>query len=337
MPPKEHLAALIGPASLALREILPDLLPGMDIQVFTGLHEALVELRGLRPDSLWLDGQLLGTEDLGTLRLLRRLYPESRVALILGSRKSKLGAVAAELGMGILSSPPQVRQILPLLQHQEEPQDVEQELIAGFADQLNNPLAALIGRLQLMRLSLPRNAAQDLRDNLDFAASSAERLRESLSKLTLLARRRSPNPRVQPLGATFIGLLSEFPGAKAPNMSQGDVQVQADDELLLESFRCLLRVALDLGPGAGPLRSSVGQVQDKAFLDLDLGDPLPLPCRISEILAPYRLNRLLHDPDLGLDLAVANSLLGSQGGSLEVKAGSGVLQGFRVKLPLATG
>ena len=173
MPSKEHLVALIGPASLALREILPDLLPGIEIRIFEGLHEALVELRGSGPDSLWIDGQLLGTEDLGTLRLLSRLYPEARVALILGSKKSKLGGLAAELGMGILSSPPQVRQILPLLKRAEENQDLEQELIAGFADQLNNPLAALIGRLQLINLSLPKDLPKDLRDNLAFASSSA--------------------------------------------------------------------------------------------------------------------------------------------------------------------
>ncbi len=334
MPSKEHLVALIGPASLALREILPDLLPGVEIRIFEGLHEALVELRGSGPDSLWIDGQLLGTEDLGTLRLLSRLYPEARVALILGSKKSKLGGLAAELGMGILSSPPQVRQILPLLKRPEENQDLEQELIAGFADQLNNPLAALIGRLQLMSLSQPKDLPKDLRDNLAFASSSAERLRDSLSKLTLLARRRSPNPRIQPLGATFVGVLSEFDLVEAPDLNEGDHLVLADDELLLESFRCLLRVGQDLGPVGRHLRSQLGHIEDRAFVDLELGDPLPLPCRVSEILAPYRLNRLLHNPDLGLDLAVARSLLMSQGGVLEVRTGSGFLQGFRILLPL---
>ena len=334
MPSKEHLAALIGPASLALREILPDLLPGLEIRVFDGLHESLVELRGSRPDSLWIDGQLLGTEDLGTLRLLSRLYPEARVALILGSKKSKLGGLAAELGMGILSSPPQVRQILPLLKHNEENQDLEQELIAGFADQLNNPLAALIGRLQLMSLSLPADLPKDLKDNLAFASSSAERLRESLSKLTLLARRRSPNPRIQPLGATFIGLLENFAVVQAPDLSAGDLLVLADDELLLETFRCLLRVGEDLRAGGAPLVCRLGRIKDRAFLDLELADPLPLPCRVSEILAPYRLNRLLRDPDLGLDLAVARSLLSSQDGILEVRTGSGFIQGFRILLPL---
>lgn len=333
MPSKESLAALIGPASLALREILTDLLPGIELRVFEGLHEALLDLRGSQPGSLWIDGQLLGTEDLGTLRLLRRLYPEAQVALILGNKKSKLGGLAAELGMGILGSPPQVRQILPLLKRHEEPQDLEQELIAGFADQLNNPLAALIGRLQLMSLSLPKDLPQDLVDNLAFATSSAERLRESLSKLTLLARRRSPNPRLQPLGATFVSLMEEFPTVQAPDLGQGDPIVQADDELLLESFRCLLRVGLDLGQGEGRLASRLGTIGGQAFLELELPDPLPLPCRIAEILAPYRLNRLLQDPDLGLDLAVAKSLLSSQEGDLEVRTGSGFLQGFRVLLP----
>ena len=74
-----------------------------------------------------------------------------------GRGTTSLLDAAAALGIGILRAPIQTRKVVPLLEtvSEGEPPEAIRQLVAGLADQLNNPLAALAGRLQLMKLLLP--------------------------------------------------------------------------------------------------------------------------------------------------------------------------------------
>ncbi|MEZ5987868.1 MAG: histidine kinase dimerization/phospho-acceptor domain-containing protein [Planctomycetota bacterium] len=224
-------AVLVGPAAEALRSQLQELQPQLLVRCFDDLYEAVASLRDERPRSFWIDEKRITGEDVGSLRLLRRLFPESRVMLVLSGRKSKLGDLAVELGFALVPARPELRQLLTFLGPTGTGVDVAEDLVAGIADQLNNPLAALVGRLQLIGLTLPPDLDADLTDNLRLALDSARRLQSSIHKLTLLSRRRTPVPRRQPLGALVLARFTALAGkAVVIEVPKPDPEVLADED-----------------------------------------------------------------------------------------------------------
>ncbi|MFQ5504286.1 MAG: hypothetical protein ACE5F1_05735 [Planctomycetota bacterium] len=346
---------MVGNATNTLRTLLPDIVPAVKIKSFPELYDSVQDLVEFRPDSLWIDATVFGAEDIGSLRLLKRFLPECRMVLVMLQRRPPKALVEAATAhdIGILKGPPQTRTILPLLVQGRRPAETEpaQQLLAGLADQLNNPLAALAGRLQLMEVMLTADADRDLRDNLHLAQESTARLRQALWKLSILGGRRKPNLHALPLRVFLEGLLSSFEAGRILLQPVAEkARVQADEDLFRTAVTGVVAVTLDLArhtPAAAseddsaPLRERMVEVEvespDDGMLPIliRLSSAFPLPCRVEELFEPFRLGRLLTDPDLGLDLSVAKSLLEAQGGRLEPLVDSGFLRGFRVSCCLA--
>jgi signal transduction histidine kinase len=325
-----HVAALIGPETRPLRTLLPELLPAVEIEARDELYDAIPGLIESPPTSLWLDAGPLSREDLGTLRVLRQVLRGARIVLVFAAERgsSSLLDSAAALGVGVLRAPIQTRKVLPLLESAAEgkPPEAIRELVSGLADQLNNPLAALAGRLQLMKLLLPDNCDPDLRDNLGFATESAERLKRSLAKLTMLAGKRRPHLQSWPLSSFAQELRTSLPrvALRQPTIES---DIQGDGELLRFALACVAQVSLDL---VGSESSITLEIQRQRFL-FHFDEPMPLPCRAEELFAPYRLLSLLREPDLGLDLSVARALFEAQDAGLLPILNGGALAGFVVE------
>jgi len=330
-----HVAALIGPETRPLRTLLSELLPAVEIDSRDELYDAIPSLIETPPTSLWLDAGPLSREDLGTLRVLRQLLRGARIVLVFGADRgpSSLLDTATALGVGVLRAPIQTRKVIPLLETVSEgkPPEAVRELVSGLADQLNNPLAALAGRLQLMKLLLPADADPDLRDNLGLATESAERLKRSLAKLTMLAGQRRPHLQSWPL-LSFAQELKA--GLDRIDLRPGSVEsdIQGDGELLRFALGCVAQVSLDL---VGADSSVAIEIQPRRFL-FHFTDAMPLPCRAEDLFAPYRLLSLLRDPDLGLDLSVARALFEAQEATLLPLLTGGALAGFVVEFDGST-
>lgn len=333
-----HEAVLIGPAAEPLASLLQELEPNVHVRRFSDLYAAVTELAATPPQTLWLDGDRLVAEDVGALRLLRRTLPECRTVVIRGARTaSAVLDPALALGCHAIPAPPTTRDVAIVLQTRRATrrQHPTHELLAGLADQLNNPLAALAGRLQLLRLAVDSGDPSDLADNLQLAMQSAGRMQEAIEKLGMLAGRGRPV-----LGpVALLGLLRELAvdlGRRVtPPAGSDDVIVLADAELLAQALKSTIVVALDLaGRGRVALALSArGQGGSVAMVRLE--NPVPQPCRVEEIAQPFRLSRMLRNPDLGLDLAVASTLLEAQGGGLSAQVETGFLAAFEIVLRVA--
>jgi len=345
-PPHRRIAALIGAAARSLESLLNEVDPGLECWRGSDLYGAAPELQRFRPESLWVDLGLLGEEDLGALRLIGRLLPGTRRILIVrrGERKPSWVEVALEMGIEVVRIPAKARDLVPFCapSRRSGSDSPERDLLAGLADHLNNPLAALSGRIQLLRLLQGEEAGPDLSDNLDLAERSARRMQTLLEKLTDLAGRIRPIPgklRLEDLVRKAVETLEAPLGARvlSPEMTEEekDPTLALDPDLAVKALCNLLRPALDLAAEDEPIRLVPRGTEEGRFrLDCLFPTPFPLPCRPAELLTPFRLDPLLRDPDLGLDLAVSRNLLRAQGGDLEVLAEGGLFQGLRVHLPL---
>ncbi|HHI78371.1 MAG TPA: HAMP domain-containing histidine kinase [Planctomycetes bacterium] len=341
--PEIPIAALVGPATAPLGTLLPEIRPGLEVQSWPELYAAIPSFAREKPGTVWIDGSLLSEQDLGALRMLKQLLPHVPIILILGKGKKDPSWLpeAGALDLRILHSPLKPSEVLPLLLPVETAKEqTTSSLIAGLADFLNNPLASLAGRLQLMNILIPPEAPKDFRDNLEIATEAAERMQKILERLTLLARPPRPVARKSPLFGLIRKSLEPFP-YKAFELS-GDLgkgkiegpEFLGDDHLLMQSFSLILGLALDLAGGEDGGDKVLLAFQDKRFaLDVCIPHPLSLPCGIPNLLLPFQLSPLLHNPDSGLDAPAARHLLRGLGGDLDPLLRSGLLGGFRILIP----
>jgi signal transduction histidine kinase len=334
------IAALVGPATAPLGSLLPEIRPGLEVHSWPELYAAIPSFAREKPGTVWIDGALLSEQDLGALRMLKQLLPHVPIILILGegSKDPSWLPEAGALDLRILHSPLKPSEILPLLLPIESNKEQSTTtLIAGLADFLNNPLASLAGRLQLMNLLIPPEAPKDFRDNLEIATEAAERMQKILERLTLLARPPRPVARKSPLFGLIRKSLEPFPhGAFELSGDLGKGKIEGpeflgDDHLLLQAFSLVLGLAFDLTEDNGKVMLTF---QDQQFaLDVRIPTPLSLPCSIANLLLPFQFSPLLKNPDSGLDAPAAKHLLRGLGGDLDPLLLSGLLSGFRILIP----
>ena len=332
----EHLAILVGPQAIPLRTLLPELLGGISCLEFSELYVAVPKLKESEATSIWIDAQLIGNEDLGALRLLGSLQPDAMIVLLCRPGQEESMEEAAALGIKILAIPLETRRILQLLKPlRNRGTDLRDDFIAGLADQLNNPLAALAGRLQLLEIQLPHDAAKDLKDNLDLAMDSSKRIQRAIGKLSRLSEQKAATIALVPLLPLIRELARDIGPAEfeIPKKGTEVFLVRADLDLCRIAFDGLFRTSLDLLAGTARLELQFLPGDEHSTTLLRFMEPIPLPCRLEEIFRAFSLGRQLTDPDLGLDLCLARHLFVSQGGGLNATSQAGFLTGFCVLLP----
>lgn len=313
--------------------MLADLVGTVGISEPTDLYAAIQERFESPPESLWLDTDLLAEEDLGAIRLARRAWPHSRITLVSTDQNTPLLDVALSLGCHVLRRPLRLREVSAIIgASRPAPDDtVPAHLLAGLSDQLNNPLAALAGHLQLLQLSIESGQHDDLLDHLSLAVGCADRIQAALVKLSLLAGQSRPIITEFSINTLVADLEKDF-GAGMMTFDGPLVAAFGDDEMTTRALAAILRVAADLG-GPDPVQVRCTSGEHNVRIECRLGTPLPLPCPAEEVLQPFRLHRVLRDPDLGLDAAVAAALAQAQNGVVQPVVETGFLSGFVLVLP----
>ncbi len=339
------IAALVGPATAPLGSLLPEIRPGLEVRSWPELYAAIPSFAREKPGTVWIDCNLLSDQDLGALRMLKQLLPHVPIILIMGkgSKNPSWLPEAGALDLRVLHAPLKPSEILPLLLPVENSQEPSTStLIAGLADFLNNPLASLAGRLQLMNLLIPSEAPKDFRDNLEIATNAAERMQKILERLTLLARPPRPVARKSPLFGLIRKSLEPFPKGAfelSGDLGKGKIegpQFLGDDHLLMQAFSLVLGLAIDLSQGIdteGTNKVKLAFHNKRFALDVILPAPISFPCSISNLLLPFQLSPVLQNPDSGLDAPAAKHLLRGLGGDLDPLLQSGLLGGFQILIP----
>jgi signal transduction histidine kinase len=201
-------------------------------------------------------------------------------------------------------------------------------LVRGLADEIGNPLMFALGYIQLLRLETDRVHDAETVQKLDLVRTGLSRIDRSLQKLRILVepqrpvlRAVDPRPLIQAAidQATSGQRRAQPPDYRYPQLPPlVPVWVQVDADLLLEALRLLLELCLALVDerAKGLITEQVGGHWFRLLIQVPMAErPYFALARAFE---PYALGELLRGSEVGLNLALARTLLASFGAELEI-------------------
>lgn len=308
----------------------------------TYINGAAGEILGMRD----LVGQVLAMRLPFIAELVATAHDRFELELNVSGRGARFigGSVAPLIGIGRVGNVVVFQDLTELRRLQGEVGRAERlaelgRLAAGLAHEVRNPLAAMIGCLQLLSADAPRLDEEGGR-MLGIVQREAERLSHLVQEFLTYAR---PSP-PRTIGVHSKVLLHELVQTARNGLKTVSVEVITDpdidvvarcdpDQLRQVLWNLLLNadaVVAFAGRG-GRVQVSVGHATGEAVFDIDDDGP-GVPEELRErVFEPFFTTR----PDgNGLGLATCQQLVRQNGGSLVV--GSSPLGGarFSVRLPL---
>ena len=210
------------------------------------------------------------------------------------------------------------------------------EFAAGAGHEINNPLAVISGRAQLMMQS---EISPERRRDAALIHAQAQRVHEMMADLMFFARPPQPQPEVFDLGPALEQLLVELtahPGAegvalRAEGPAQA-VQVRADRSQLLAAVRAMCLNSLFALSGRGEVRLSWSQRGSEVWLAVADTGPGISPEVRRHLFDPYFSGRE-SGRGLGVGLAKAWRIVTMHGGTIEVESGPGQGTIMTIRLP----
>lgn len=217
------------------------------------------------------------------------------------------------------------------------------KLASGVAHDFNNGLAAILGRVQLLR---ERVGDETVSRDLRVIQTAAEDAAATVRRIQTFARR-SPSSSFEPIeAASLIRDAVEFMRTRWENEAHAlgvkyDLEVDCHDELyvlcnpseLREVFVNLIVNALDAMPGGGKLKIGCRRDGDSAiiyFSDTGAGMSEETKKRIFE---PFFTTKGVNGTGLGL--SVSYSIIEGHSGKICVETELGKGAAFRIELPAA--
>jgi signal transduction histidine kinase len=212
--------------------------------------------------------------------------------------------------------------------------DAIAEFSSGAAHELNNPLAVIAGRAQLL---LESEADVERRRQLETILRQAMRVRQILEDLMLFAKPPEPKPTPTPLAFLVgravreLGQLAEECQVSVHNEVPGEgLLVLADMPLLSRAIRELIRNAVEASPRGGRVVITAAEEGDWVELDIvDQGPGIDEAAR-DRLFVPFFSGREV-GRGLGLGLPIARRAVELHGGKLHLVTSSG---GTRVQVLL---
>ena len=210
------------------------------------------------------------------------------------------------------------------------------ELAAGLAHEIRNPLAGIAGVVDIMGKELP--AASPSRAVIGEVQNEILRIQAILNDLLSYARPRPPNFHPADLNTTVeqAVVLSRQQVRTKPiqvNFEQSAAlpSVEHDPPLIQQVILNLLLNGIQAISGAGEVRVAILQDHDSAVVQVsDTGRGIS-PEALPRIFKPFFTTR---SEGTGLGLSLANSIVQSHGGRIEVSSTLGKGTQFKVRLPL---
>jgi signal transduction histidine kinase len=210
------------------------------------------------------------------------------------------------------------------------------QLAAGLAHEIRNPLAGIAGVVDVMSKDLPANSPS--RAVTGDVQKEIRHIQDILNDLLFYARPRPPAFRPSDLNTTIeqaVMLARQQVRNKpvqilfAPNPSLP--LVDHDPALIQQVVLNLLLNGIQAISGAGKVELTTAREQDQAIVEVsDTGKGIPADA-LPKIFKPFFTTR---SEGTGLGLSLANGIVQSHGGTIEVSSASGKGSRFRIELPL---
>jgi signal transduction histidine kinase len=214
------------------------------------------------------------------------------------------------------------------------------EFAAGAGHELNNPLAVILGRAQLL---LVRSDDADAIRSLRAIVTQAQRAHRILRDLMYVARPPEPRPRLCSADEVLRGSIRDAQGEAdargirlvADPRPTTPGKVWADPEPLRHVADVLLRNALEATPPGGSIFvASAGDEQTIRWTIKDSGRGLT-PQEAAHLFDPFFCGRQA-GRGLGLGLPRAARIAERVGGEITWQSTPGLGTSFQLKVPLAT-
>ncbi|MFO1052088.1 MAG: hypothetical protein U1F36_07730 [Planctomycetota bacterium] len=343
--PSPHRIAVVRVPDDALTAALTARAPRGSHRVFRDLADDLQALLAFAPELLFFGGGD-DPEDIGALRALRAALPNCTVVLV--ARRAdelQIAPTADRLGALVLTTPFAQAELSALLEASDSspgrpPLQAFGDLLRGVADEVNNPLMAALGHLQLTECFLDPERDAAALEQLRAAREALDRIAHSLSRITTLGRARSlrhPLPAVD-LRKSLRQVLRGLPDASTARIRIRRLQklaVRGDRELLHTALAALCATALDLAAPDREIRLDLRRIDAVVQLRLRLPPDAAESWHLAGSFLPYHIARVLRGTPHGLDLFLVQSIAHAHGGrAVATRRSAGDLE-LHLELPSA--
>ena len=210
------------------------------------------------------------------------------------------------------------------------------ELAAGLAHEIRNPLAGIAGVVEVMSKDLPANSPS--RAVMGDVQKEIRHIQDILNDLLFYARPRPPAFHPSDMNATIeqAVMLARQQVRNKPvqilfTANSSLPLVDHDPALIQQVVLNLLLNGIQAISGAGKVEVTATREQDQAIVEVaDTGRGIPADA-LPKIFKPFFTTR---SEGTGLGLSLANGIVQSHGGKIEVSSAPGKGSQFQIWLPV---
>jgi putative nucleotidyltransferase with HDIG domain len=211
-------------------------------------------------------------------------------------------------------------------------------MAAGAAHEINNPLAIISGRVQLL---LKMEAEEGKHRHLDMIRSQCDRMSRIISDILTFAR--PEKPALKPIDPSdvvgaAVALVEQAAAARrvavSADIPAGLPKVLADEPKIEQAFRNILANAVDACADGGSVTVTVQPDEKGKFLAFgfaDNGSGMDEET-LGRIFEPFFTTK--EGRGTGLGLAICHSIIQTHGGKIRVKSAPGKGTLFTVLIPV---
>jgi signal transduction histidine kinase len=205
------------------------------------------------------------------------------------------------------------------------------EMSAGIAHELRNPMAVILGYLNLLSKKIDPANQNIIRD----ITSEVNGMNRIIGDLLTFARPASLNRVTVNVKELIEGCLSNVLQTKAADAKittvsrLDDVEFLIDEGLMRQAFNNLLQNALEAMPDGGTMTVEAHGGRNLSVIVTDTGTGVT-PDTIKKIFLPFFTTK---DKGVGLGLALVHKIVLSHGGRIEVESAPGKGTTFTVVIP----
>jgi len=298
-------------------------------------EEALEILPGYRPDIILLDIMMPGMDGYEVCRRIRSKRRYAFIKIILVSAKTLIDdrLKGYEVGADDYVTKPFVKRellaktnVFARLKHEEEVNQLKNDLLTLFSHETRTPLSAIIGLSDILMRN--KSISDDIKTRIDMISIKAHELLEFAEKTSLLCslkddlRLHYSNMQLDIFVHEILANLQNQLNEKDITIIQDkfhSIQCMADWSLMRKAFTFVLENAIKYSEDKGQIEIQALIVNDQcqvSFIDYGCGIR---PEWIETIFDEFAIRDIMHHKKgQGLSLAITRHILELHGGAIRV-------------------